>query len=596
MGAPAFSKIKRLITGRLQNQLIFVFSWIVLFIVLIPTSLYYKQTTNMIEDSYIASSKELLKLVNLNLDNYLNQIDDLSLTPRKDEQFMSSLYSEDFINKTYIQKQIRNLFYSRDDIEEISIYTPINNQVYTISRSLVNMVQEQNEQIPQEKWYIDAAKSKRFRSIESAVAAPGKVQRTFLRYHRLIINIADQRPLAAITITLNTLELNKIMGGIIDRPNESIGIFNSGEEAFYLQGGLWDNIQTKALFGILGGGSPEPKHLIWNNGTDKLLVIQSVSTNGNWKLVKLIPMDILYQGASQAREFDLLLGAGLFVLFLIIVLLVSRMITRRLKKFSSDISQLRDGNLNWVAEIKGSDEIAQLSRKFNQMMVRINELIKERYEIKINERNAQLKALEAQINPHFLYNSLQAISTEAITHDMHNMADMVDALASTLRYCIKETEQVKINDEIRHVENYLLLQKARFGDRLNVEFRIRADVEAFLVPKMLVQILVENAIKHGLEQTAEPFRIVISGEIADSSVVLAVRDDGPGMDAERLRQVRSYMIENEADGQQSIGLKNLYTRLKLKYGSQTELWIASRPGEGTEVRIQLPLGEDPNHV
>ena len=158
------------------------------------------------------------------------------------------------------------------------------------------------------------------------------------------------------------------------------------------------------------------------------------------------------------------MGSAFVVFFIIVVIIVSNAITGRLKDFSRRIEQLGEGNFELDYELKGKDEIAHLSRKFNQMVLKINDLIAERYEIKLNERNARLKALEAQINPHFLYNSLQAISTEAIIHEVDSIQMMVDALASSLRYCIKDGETVSLRHELDHIENYLILQKARFGD------------------------------------------------------------------------------------------------------------------------------------
>ncbi|WP_261306295.1 sensor histidine kinase [Paenibacillus andongensis] len=272
-----------------------------------------------------------------------------------------------------------------------------------------------------------------------------------------------------------------------------------------------------------------------------------------------------------------------------VVIIVSNAITGRLKDFSRRIEQLGEGNFELDYELKGQDEIAHLSRKFNQMVLKINDLIAERYEIKLNERNARLKALEAQINPHFLYNSLQAISTEAIIHEVDSIQQMVDALASSLRYCIKDGETVSLRHELEHIENYLILQIARFGDRLQVAVDIPEEAKAFLIPKMTLQILLENAIEHALEQMSEAIYIEIRADFNGQWLVIYVADDGPGMTASRLEQVTSSLNENYMEVHEEIGLKNLYSRIKLMFGSEAHMTIRSQKNQGTEIEIGLPV-------
>ncbi|MEI7025851.1 cache domain-containing sensor histidine kinase [Paenibacillus sp. y28] len=588
----ALRRVKLRITSRLRNQLIFVFAWVVLFIVLIPAFVFYKQTTETIEHNFITGHEEILKLVNQNLDNYLSQLDDFSLSPRKDEQFMNALYSGDYLSQFYIQNQLRNLFYSRDDVEELSLYTPASGQVFTISRSLINLRQESGQHIPAQSWYQEALGNKQFRSIRSGLAADppssGTNGRNFLTYHRILINISDKRPLAAISITLNTNELQRIIGDLSGRQGGYTGFFDEGGVPYYLSG-PWNGLSVPNL---LAGLSPLPgssAHLAWRQGRTDLMAIGNTSLHSRWRLVTLTPTSVLNEDAARARRFNLLLGGGLFVLFIVIVILVSGVITRRLKRFSQGIYQLGDGNFNVITEIDGTDEIANLSRKFNQMMLRINELIKERYEIELNEKNARLEALEAQINPHFLYNALQALSTKAIQHGLYDMYDMVEALASTLRYCIKEGDQVKINDEVAHVTNYFMLQKARFGARLHVEYDLAPDIMTAPVPKMLLQVLAENAIKHGLEQMSQPIRIHIEGWRQEELIVLRVRDNGPGMSPERLAWMTDVLERADLPQRENIGLTNVSARLKLMYGSHARLRMSSTPGQGTEVQVKLPF-------
>jgi two-component system sensor histidine kinase YesM len=589
--------IKRILSGRLRNKLVFAFSFIVVFIVILLSYLSFRQTTNINAANFIDSSQKILKLVNQNLDSYVDQIDELSLSPRKDAQFMDALLSNEYLGQFYIQNQIKNLFYSRDDIEEISIYTPLDHQLYRISRSTVNLTQELDTQTPNEPWYQQAAHSPNFRSMESAWYRHKEGETSnFLIFHRILINISDKRPLAAISITLNQKQFSRITRDITEKPEEFIGLFGDSNEPFFLKGLELSIEDQKDLLAHMDKQSENSRHTTWKKDHTNYLMIYNNSAQSKWRLIELTPMDLLNQSAAKARQFNLLVGSGLVIFFIAVIIVVSNAITRRLKNFSRRIDQLGEGNFELDYEIRGSDEIANLSRKFNQMVVRINDLIAERYEIKINERDARLRALESQINPHFLYNSLQAISTEAIINDMDSIHHMVDALASSLRYCIKEGETVKVADELEHIHNYLLLQKARFGSRLNVEFAVSDEVLDGFIPKMSLQILLENSIEHALEQMSEAIHITIEAYASKDFMVLKVSDDGPGIASERFHEIMESLDDNYFEYDESIGLKNLYSRLKLRFGNEATLTIRSEYKQGTEVEIGLPLRKDFRHV
>ncbi len=592
-----FTRFTTFISYRLRNQLIFAFSGIVLFIVLLLTLLSYTQMTRMIEQQFLLANKENIKLVNQNLDTYLKQIEELSVSPRKDEQFMNSLLSEEYLPQQYVQNQMKNLFYSRDDIEEVSLYTPNNHKQFIVSRSLINTIHSINPHIPKEAWYQEAIQSKSFSSLQSRYETRGKDSGAlFFTFHRILINIADKRPLAALSITFNVSRLNKIIEGIPDQTKDSIGIFSMDNRPFYLKGEQWGQIDLAGMLQTFAA-QPSMDSIEWKEANKGYFVIHNISPLTKWKLVRLTPTDVVNGRAQEAGLVNLVIGCGLLLIFILIVMLVSGIITRRLKRFSQTIDQLGEGQLRSIEQIDGQDEISHLSRKFNQMVGRINELILEKYEMKISERNAQLKALEAQINPHFLYNALQAISTKAILHGRNDIHDMVEALASTMRYCIQDGYQVSVADELEHVMYYTMLQKARFGSRLQVVCNLPDSLHSIRIPKMLLQMLVENSIKHGLEQSFHPVVISICGKVEYGNAVLSVSDNGPGITPERMKVIRAHIEDiGEPRFGEHIGLKNIVTRLKLMYGDQAQFSMESKPGEGVHVTITFKLGKEAAYV
>ncbi|UJF32463.1 cache domain-containing sensor histidine kinase [Paenibacillus hexagrammi] len=588
MAQKYWNRAKQAVMGRLRNKLVFAFSLLVALIVILLSYLSFRQTVSLSEQSFMESNQKLLKLVNKNLDSYLSQIDELSLSPHKDIQFMDALYSDEYLGQFYIQNQMKNWFYSREDIERLTIYTPRNRQEYTISRSATNLVQHTDFQTESESWFQEAVHSPHFRSIEPKPEAGQERSNELLTFHRIIINIADKAPLAAVSITLNEKEFSHIIKDLSDDKEEAIAVFNDHNQPIYIKGSAFMESGVEELLQQVSPSKEETQLLTWPAHKDDLIMAHFSSGN-QWKLLKLIPKEMMNQGAERARNMNLAIGSGFVVFAIVVTVFVSNAITRRLKLFSRHIERLGEGHFEPSAEIRGMDEVAHLSRKFNQMVVRIDDLIAERYELALGERNAKLKALEAQINPHFLYNSLQAISTEAIVNDMESIHSMVDALASSLRYCIRESDTVKVIDELAHISNYLLLQHARFGSRLHVRIEIEEEANECIIPKMSLQILLENAIEHALEQMSGPIHINITGEITGNRLDLQVSDDGPGITSERLEQIIAGFDEDYLAYQDSIGLKNLHSRLRLMFGSEASLTIRQNDRSGTAVDIGLPV-------
>jgi len=318
-------------------------------------------------------------------------------------------------------------------------------------------------------------------------------------------------------------------------------------------------------------------------------------------LIKPIPYKQIYEAATTTRNLNFMIGLLFLIVSVILVSFTSNKITSPLKNLSLQMKRFSTGSFDVTAQVEGKDEIAYLSRHFNKMVENTNELINERYKMKIVEKNAVLKALEAEINPHFLYNALQAISTKALKNNNDDIVDMVDNLAMTLRYCISGKDIVHAREELKHIERYLALQKARFGGRMQVVYEWDENLMELKIPKLSIQTLVENCIKHALEKVSSTITITIRARMTPSFFVISVVDNGPGFSEGRLEQVLNTLLmqweereELEEGTNESIGLKNLNARLKLLYGDEAGLVIRSDEN-GTEMDMLLPRGGI-NHV
>lgn len=584
-----FLNFSKTITGRLANKLILTFSLTVSIFITALIFLSYSSTANILKNDFIVNNNNILKFANKNFETYLSQIDELSLLPRKDQRFMDALMtqSDDFSSRTYVQDMIKNLFYSRVDIEELKFYIPADSLLFSISHTKPNMDNEKNGNIPQTDWYKNASKSRYFRYVE-----PGLSGKVFFTFHRALINFSNSKVIGLISISFNFKGMDKLVEDASGNEGELFGIFDSQNTPFFSNDPELLLLNDRVNFlSKIDSNASNGNFEISSEGT-RFLVIYNISDNSKWKMVKLIPLDIVNQKAQQTRNLSFLLGLIFIVLLIIIITFISSAITGSLRKLTKQMDKVGSGNFEVKAEIRGNDEIARLSKKFNSMVVQINDLVNEEYRAKISEKNARLKALEAQINPHFLYNSLQAIATKAVISGMKDISKMVEALAYALRYCIKGGDMVKVSNEIEHIRNYLILHKARFEDRLSVEIGIEEGIDNVLIPKLSIQTMVENSIKHALEQMTEAILIRIETYTEKDKLIIKVTDNGPGMSSERLEQVMREIndINWMEKSNESIGLKNLNLRLKLIFGNEAGLVIKSSLNRGTEVEMILPIG------
>lgn len=325
------------------------------------------------------------------------------------------------------------------------------------------------------------------------------------------------------------------------------------------------------------------------NGTIYLGVLCQSASYG-LKLVSFLPVDTLNQEIQSLLRANILTGILLWLVVSLLIYILLRLAMRPLAKLSQQMVEAGDGNFSPVSGIGGSREIANLAVSYNDMVRHIDRLISRSYLSEINEKTSRLAALEAQLNPHFLYNTLQAIATEALVNDQPQIYKMIISLASNLRYSIKGGDLVQLASEITYVKNYVLLQKTRLEDRLQVTFQIDESLLQVMIPKISIQLLVENAIIHGMGSKTDSINIMIQGVRQDRWLYISVSDDGCGIPSEQLQQMRSefqnYLNPGNAG---KIGLVNLNSRLHLLYEENATLELQSVSGEGTTITMKVPV-------
>ena len=285
-----------------------------------------------------------------------------------------------------------------------------------------------------------------------------------------------------------------------------------------------------------------------------------------------------------------LLGMGLLLLLVIILsYYIPRSITMPITRISRVTDQVAKGNLSVRAAAESGAEARMLSDSLNAMIDKINELLDQVTTEQIRLRKAEFELLQAQINPHFLYNTLDTIVWLAEAGDQKRVVSMVGNLSDFFRTSLNQGKDIiSIREELAHVRSYLEIQQVRYQDILRYEITVPEDLYEYKIPKITIQPLVENALYHGIKNKRGQGTITITGERSENGFVLYVRDNGIGMTQERLKEVRAGIQKLSYTGKEIYGLYNVNERIRLNFGETYGISIESTYGEGTCVSISLP--------
>lgn len=291
-------------------------------------------------------------------------------------------------------------------------------------------------------------------------------------------------------------------------------------------------------------------------------------------------------------RFCLIALVGVVVAVGIMSYLIPLSITRPFKELSQVTDEIAKGNLSVRANVNTGVEATALSNSMNTMIDKINELLEQVTTEQIRLRKAEFELLQAQINPHFLYNTLDAIIWLAEAGEQKRVVGMVRNLSDFFRTSLNQGKDINsIKEEMLHVKSYLEIQHVRYQDILSYDIEVPEALYIYSIPKITIQPLVENALYHGIKNKRGMGHISIRGEAGEKDFTITVTDDGIGIDETRLRQVQSGIQNKVLTGKDFYGLYNVCERIRLNFGEEYGIFIESVYGEGTSVRVILPYVE-----
>ncbi|MFC6332962.1 histidine kinase [Paenibacillus septentrionalis] len=315
----------------------------------------------------------------------------------------------------------------------------------------------------------------------------------------------------------------------------------------------------------------------------------------DWYIVAHVAEDQIMHEAPEARQFVLWFALMNIMLATVIIVVISRSITKRLGFLLGQMKRVKNGNFDLVNKRESVDEIGQVTTEFNRMTRQISALINDVYVADIKEKNmelehryAQLNALQSQINPHFLFNALETIRMRSMMKSEKETAKIIHNMAKLFRSSLTwKRDKIKLKEEVEFIICFLEIQKYRFADRLDYSIELDSEAENCLVPKMIYLPFVENACIHGVEKVKRGGKVMISLKVLQDKLHFHIEDNGAGMDEEQVQKIYSYLEENKDLGER-IGMQNVLYRLKLFYEDQFEFSITSQQGIGTSISLIIP--------
>ncbi|QUH28729.1 sensor histidine kinase [Vallitalea guaymasensis] len=407
---------------------------------------------------------------------------------------------------------------------------------------------------------------------------------------RSIYDINSFDKIGIMSFRIDNNYLQEILSHTYREPAESTYLYTYEGDRIVYAGRNYNNqiIESKKLYLNEKGTYT---HTI--NGNNYYVIVETID-DVNLKIISVITTDMLI--SDTRKVFDLIII--LCIISMPIYIIIANMIySEIISPFNLLVSKMKDiekGELNTSIDIIRKNEIGYLYNSFNSMAKRLKYLVECVYEEEIARKNAEISALQSQINPHFLYNTLETINWKAQLSGEQDIAEMVQALSKLMDANMNRNGEKfsTIEQEIQYMDSFLFLIQKRFGKKIEYDKIIDQNILKEKLPKLIIQPIVENAIKHGIEPVGRG-KILIGISEKDEKLIIEVEDNGAGIEVPKLKSINVELSDNkyiaeEQDNSKSIGLKNVYRRLLLIYGKEAEISILSTYTKGTKVTLKVP--------
>lgn len=572
----------------IQSVIFATVAVLVLSAVVIVTGVSMKFTNTSIFENSSEYTHTIIQQMNQNIDSYIDYMENIAYLISSNEDVQDYLFDEKIDNegRYRILNQLQTILDSRSDIRNVGIISKNGRMLINDGSKSVNQDLDLNTQ----EWYATALEKP-----NGPILTSSHVQHIISGERPWVITLSrgirdrsgSGEKEGVFFIDLNYSAISELCDqSTVGTKGYAFILDAKGNIVYHpQQQQLYNELQTENISLIM---DTDEDTVLTGTGNDGKLYSISRSEKTGWTVVDCTNVKELLSKSRQAQSVYVLTAIILVIVALLFSRFMARSITLPIQKLRDSMKKVQEGDFS-VSDVvvDSKNEIGSLTKSFDVMTHRIHELMEQNVHEQEEKRKSELKALQSQINPHFLYNTLDSIIWMAEGKKNEEVVLMTASLARLLRQSISnEDEVVPIANEVEYARGYLTIQKMRYKDKL--EFQIEVDSSILYIPliKLVLQPIIENAIYHGLKYKESKGLLIVKGFMKNGNAVLQVIDDGVGMDEETLAHIYDkHKVNYHSNG---VGVYNVQKRLKLYYGEDYGITYTSELGKGTTATITIP--------
>ena len=536
------------------------------------------------EDSATFYIKQIIGQVNMNVGTYLQSMMDIS-------NYIADICYENDVSESVIRSQMEVLLKSRTDIVSIVLFDRMGNQVAGVPFSSLPPYTV----VSYEEWF-----KKPQQQPENTYFSSPHVQQIYSQRGETVISVSrsiqykkdDRLETGVLLVDLNFNTIDQLCQQTKLGEDGYIYFINANNDVVYHpfqkeidSGDFKENVSSvrDQIYGSF---------FEYLDGERRFVYIETVSYS-RWRIVGVSGMNEIADYTTQMISFFIItLLAGLLVI-IFASSLISKKIADPIREIEETMQLVENGNFDLSLDVDGCYEAQKLADTFNTMILKIKDLMDQIIHEQREKRKSEFSALQAQINPHFLYNTLDSIIWMAENGNHSEVITMTTSLARFFRISLSKGKNIiPVRDEIEHAKNYLVIQKIRYKNKFEYSFDVSEEVYQYYTLKLLLQPIIENALYHGIEYMVDPGLIRVTVRVENDRLLYMIEDNGVGMDADTAKNLLT--LNKKSEARSGVGVKNVNERIQLFYGSEYGLEVESELEEGTTVKIWLPLIDSPN--
>lgn len=583
----------------LKNKIL-IFAALLLFLAISAVGIYaYFLAAHQVVEKVNETQLGLVRQVSNNLDYILDDVDNVTnfivFDPNLQKELKEVTVDSNILSYSDLCDYLDRILASKNYISMISLYG-YNGLAYSTvsgftSNSVVPFAEFKRNPLYQKALNLDGGIGIEYFRNNPVVVIDNRQRRILI--YRIIKDIDKYYNLGVLLIWIDEEKIRNMYRANV--PAEG-SIFIVDQSGTIISSSDPSKIETHVLgqtyYKLLKGQTGSATLKINNR---QMLFTFSTSQETGWKVITLTPAAVLTERINWLAFIIVSLGIGCYMLLFYLSTFITRIITNPIQQLLNSIKKVQKGDFSQQVYFSNEDEIGELGQGYNAMIAHIKDLIDRVYKLQIQEREAELNALQAQINPHFLYNTLDTIFWKAEKNQAPEISEMVYALSRIFRLSLNRgNELATVAQEKELIEYYLVLQQIRFQDKLTYQMDFDEQLFDLKMPKLVLQPFVENAIIHGIEGLETHGRIEITGRLEDECMVFTIVDNGIGMTDDKIQQIITRSAPDRADPNTvntvsgGYAIRNVLERLELYYESNYRLVFDSIPGSGTTVNIMIP--------